>query len=165
MAEFIDCKTEKYTLDPIVLNKGELEFKRVDLEFYGVEHKENSCEVRVFLNNKEVDENTELDHEKNHYVGTLHVLGHGGCFGDPGHCSIKPHNNPFDHRLSHPLTPQFRFLKIPEKLHNIVRESESLEITVIVIPAKILKMDGLPNTINVNEKPFKFKHLRLGTYE
>src|SRR5215217_7560486 len=60
-------------------------FTRADLVFSGVDHSETSYEVRVFLNNPTADASTPRGAEHG-YAGRFVVFGHGGCFGDEGHC-------------------------------------------------------------------------------
>ena len=40
----------------------------------------------------------------NGYVGSFHVFGHGGCWGDVGHCEVRE-RRAYDPRPAHPLTP------------------------------------------------------------
>jgi hypothetical protein len=81
-------------------------FTRADLVFSGVDHSETSYEVRVFLNNPTADASTPRTAEHS-YAGRFVVFGHGGCFGDEGHCEVpsQPRAST-DLRLAHPLTPR-----------------------------------------------------------
>src|SRR5262249_48527318 len=80
-------------------------FSRADLVFDGIEHGGPSFEARVFLNNLQADMNTPLTATSG-YVGSFHIFGHGGCFGDdPTHCSIRQTPRLYDPRPAHPLTP------------------------------------------------------------
>ena len=63
----------------------ETAFTRADLVFTGVDHSSLSYEVRVFLNNTDVDDETPCIPEVG-YAGSFSVFGHGNCFGDIGHC-------------------------------------------------------------------------------
>lgn len=57
---------------------------RADLVFYEVPGP--SYEAEVFLDNPKADADTprELD---SGYAGSFAVFGHGGCYGDEGHCA------------------------------------------------------------------------------
>ena len=97
-----------YTSQPVSAADIPLEdVSRVDIEFEQVDHEGASFEGRVFLNNPEADENTDLSPE-NGYAGSFFIFGHGGCFGDEGHCEVGTESqpvDPYDPRRSHPLTP------------------------------------------------------------
>ncbi len=68
-------------------------FTRADLVFSGVDHSETSYEVRVFLNNPTADASTPRTAEHG-YAGRFVVFGHGGCFGDEGHCEVPASRGP-----------------------------------------------------------------------
>ena len=71
----------------VALKELPAEYVRADLEFIGVEHAGASYEARVYVNNPTADVNTEPT-EGNGYAGSFYVFGHGGCFGDAGHCDV-----------------------------------------------------------------------------
>lgn len=48
------------------------------------------------------------------YVGSFSVFGHGGCYGDVGHCEVVPRDDPFDVRPPHPLTPWTKTVILPD---------------------------------------------------
>ena len=75
----------------------EQDVTRVDLEFHGVDHSGASFEGRVFVNNPGADQNTELSPERG-YVGSFHIFGHGGCYGDVGHCEVRAEPGRYDPR-------------------------------------------------------------------
>ena len=70
-------------------------FTRADLVFSGVDHSQTSYEVRVFLNNPTADASTPRTAEHG-YAGRFVIFGHGGCFGDDGHCEVP--SAPGQHR-------------------------------------------------------------------
>src|SRR4030095_13806060 len=80
------------------------EYVRADLEFIGVDHAGASFEARVYVNNPSADAETQPT-EGNGYAGSFYVFGHGGCFGDAGHCDLPQRTDQFDPRPSHPLEP------------------------------------------------------------
>src|SRR3712207_3767146 len=87
-------------------------FTRADLVFYGVDHSGPSYEVRVFLNNAEATWQTPRTDEHG-YGGRFTVFGHGGCYGDEGHCEVTDvGSDPFDLRPPHPLLPHTKIVTV-----------------------------------------------------
>ena len=76
---------------------------RADLIFYGLDHSGACYEAQVFMAARGVG--GEPDREHRAYVGSFFILGHGGCFGDVGHCDIPAARDPFDLRPPHQLEP------------------------------------------------------------
>ena len=113
------------------------EFTNADIVFYEVEHRGRSFEARVFLNAPEADLNTPLTIEAG-FAGSFVVFGHGGCFGDKGHCTVPTGpRDPFDSRPPHGLTPQTKLVDITEALKAPRCAGETLMVSVIaVIPGE-----------------------------
>jgi len=87
-----------------------------ELIVYGVDHSGPSYEVRVFLEAPEADVSTPLELEAG-YAGCFTVFGHGGCFGDEGHCDpTARHTDEFDMRLPHDSLPQTKVVDVTEAL-------------------------------------------------
>src|ERR687894_86961 len=99
-------KPKIYISDPIPLDKTGKALYRIDLEIYGLDHGGASYEGRVYVNNRDANQDTPKK-EENGYVGSFNVFAHGGCFGDLGHCDIMPDRRVYDLRPSHPLTQMF----------------------------------------------------------
>ena len=99
-------KPKIYVSKPLYLdiNKLENRFKRADIEFHGVDHSGASYEGRVFLNNPNANRTT-IKTAPNGYVGSFYIFGHGGCYGNEGHCEVHNERRPYDRRPSSPLTP------------------------------------------------------------
>ncbi len=109
------------------------EFTRAELVFYGVEHRGPSFEARVFLDEPEAGVNSALELEAG-FAGSFVVLGHGGCFGDDGHCKVPTGPpDPFDSRPPHALVPQTKTVDVTEALKHPRREGERISITVLPI--------------------------------
>lgn len=147
-----------YVSDPIPFDLKRLESvpKRVDLEFKELEHGGASYEARIFLNNKRASARTTRAHKS--YAGSFHVFGHGGCFGDEGHCDVKDGTNPYDRRSAHPLTPAFKRVEVTEKVLKAAKTKKSLTVTVVpVVTASTDKFDS--------ENVLKFAKLTLITYD
>ena len=104
-------------------------FTRADLEFRGVDHSGPSFEARIFLDNRRASADTPRD-ESEGYAGSFWVFGHGGCFGELGHCDIpEGPRGPFDRRPAHPLTPHFKTVIVTEALKRVLQTSDRETIT------------------------------------
>src|SRR5258708_2257508 len=88
-AKFPKRFAAKVHTEAVSLSKGELpaNIARADLVLIDTEHGGHSFEARVFLNNPSANSDTPMTEEAG-YAGTFHVFGHGGCFGDAGHCEV-----------------------------------------------------------------------------
>jgi tyrosinase len=117
----------------IPTNAAANEFTRADLVFYGVEHRGPSFEARVFLNSPDASLNTPLDLETG-YAGSFVIFGHGGCFGDAGHCKVPNEpRDPFDTRPPHGMTPLTKLVEITDALKHPRCSGEILEVTVVPV--------------------------------
>jgi tyrosinase len=69
------------------------------------------------------------------YAGSFCVFGHGGCFGDEGHCDVPTGPpDPFDRRSPHQLTPQTKVLRLPAPVVDrltTAAEGETITVTVV----------------------------------
>lgn len=120
----------RYTSPAIELPAREEPFARADLIFYGLDHSSHSYEGRIFLNAPDVDENAGRDHDA--YAGSFWIFGHGGCFGDVGHCDIPKRDDPFDLRPPHQLEPTFRIITVTDAIQELVKLGTP-DITVTVV--------------------------------
>jgi hypothetical protein len=150
------------TLAPLALperEEGE-QIARVDLVFYGVDHSGASYEARVYINNPEADERTEQDAAEG-YAGSFTVFGHGGCYGDEGHCLPDQRTiDVFDRRAPHPLTPYTKTVIATEAVKRAIADTSTTEITVTVVPVVPQLFEG----VEVEDKPLAFSEVRLLTY-
>lgn len=133
------------------------EYSRADLEFIGVDHSGASYEARVFLNNPNADENTQTTEESG-YAGSFHIFGHGGCFGDVGHCDIIKEPDAFDPRPSHPLAPIRKVLIATEAIKKAAAQSANISITVVPVIKCWTEKCELEDVL-------KFDHINLVTYD
>src|ERR687887_1023553 len=109
------------------------EFSRADLEFRGVDHSGPSYQARIFLDNAQADDSTPTE-EATGFAGAFNVFGHGGGFGELGHCDVRDApRNLYDRRLPHPLTPQFKTVVITDALRRVLRTSRAKTLTVTVV--------------------------------
>lgn len=143
----------------------EAAFKRADLVFEGVDHARDSYEVRVYLNNKDANEQTARSAETG-YAGRFVVFGHGRCFGEQDHCepalaaapaqAIDPSGG-----HQHPLTPQTRILTITEPLRRVLGSPAKRLKTLTFVPiskAPRREQRGLAAGL------FKYGRVSLRTY-
>lgn len=138
----------------------ELSYERADLEFIGVDHSDLSYDVRVFLNNKSAGPDTERNDE-NGYAGRFVVFGHGGCFGDNGHCSPRTRGGDvFEKRSSHALVPQTKLVTITRALRAIHAQGDVLN-RITLVPYKRTARKRERCTSN---DVFKFEGLKLLLY-
>jgi hypothetical protein len=111
-------------------------FTRADVVFTGVDHSGVSFEVRLFLNNPRADDTTARTPE-NGYAGRFHVFGHGGCYGDMGHCDIpEASTDPTDLRGAHALAPLDTYVTITDQLRALLATGKPLE-TLTLVPVSV----------------------------
>jgi hypothetical protein len=121
---------------PFPGDDGDTGFSRADVVFIGLDHSAGSYEVRLFLNNPEADADTPRSADQG-YAGRLHVLGHGGCYGDTGHCDVpQPAADNTDLRSPHPLTPLDTYVTITDQLRQLLDAGASLR-TVTLVPVSV----------------------------
>ncbi len=125
-------KPAKFYVSPkISLESLEPEFSRADLEFTGIDHSGASYEARIFVNNPKANERTATT-PKNGYAGCFHVFGHGGCFGDVGHCDVLL-RRPYDPRPAHPLTPTRKAVIATDAIRRAMRQAKHMTLTIVPI--------------------------------
>jgi hypothetical protein len=154
---------DRYDSDPIPTPPPEQAeiFARADLVFYGVDHSGTSFEARVFVDNTEADAETPIDDPS--YVGSFDIFGHGGCFGEEGHCDVpRGPQDPFDLRLPHRLLPHTMMVRVTEFLRERLRRGESEPMTVTIIPVDRGLSRGQEGAV---EDILKFERLALVTYD
>jgi hypothetical protein len=111
-------------------------FSRADLVVSGVGHSALSYEVRVFLNNPDATAETPRSPEQG-YGGRYTVFGHGGCYGDEGHCDVPAASDDVtDLRPEHPLTPFTTYVTITEALQRVLAAGQVLR-TITLVPVSL----------------------------
>jgi hypothetical protein len=110
-------------------------FQRADLKFIGIDHSWSSFEARVFLNAADASASTATDAALG-YAGSFYIFGHGGCFGDEGHCEVPASKaSMFDRRRPHQLIPTTKLLVITDMLRALLGQAQDqLALTITVIP-------------------------------
>jgi tyrosinase len=142
---------ERFTSKPIELPPPARPFERADLIFYGLDHSGASFEGQVFLDTRGVGRDAGADHRA--YVGSFYILGHGGCFGDVGHCDIPSERDPFDLRPAHQLEPAIRILTVTDAVRALLERGR--EQAVVTVTAKA---SGRSNEV------LAFDTVRLASY-
>ncbi len=148
---------DRFVSVPIPLAPGVAagEYARADLIFYGVDHSESSYEARLYVNDPTADHASGRDYPA--YAGSFFIFGHGGCFGDVGHCDVPTGpRDPFDLRGPHQLTPATKSVIVTDALKRIVAgASDKAAITVTVVALA----PGRPTNAYL-----RFDEIRLATY-
>jgi tyrosinase len=120
---------DRYTAPPIELPESD-ELDRADLIFLGIDHAGASFEARLFLDAPDADHSAGRDHPA--CAGSFYVFGHGGCFGDEGHCDVPGEREPFDHRPPHPLEPAIRVVTVTDAIKaKIAGGAGTVTVTVV----------------------------------
>jgi hypothetical protein len=110
---------------------------RADLVFYEVDHSGPSYEARVFLDNPKANADTPREPD-NGYAGSFAVFGHGGCYGDEGHCAPNDRlRDEFDRRPPHPLTPQTRTLEVTDALKRTTGEKTRVDVVIVIRKSEV----------------------------
>ncbi|MGO8884147.1 MAG: hypothetical protein ACLPUO_02465 [Streptosporangiaceae bacterium] len=145
-----------YRSPQISLADIDRDFSRADIEFHELDHSGASFEGRVFLNNADADENTDTTAASG-YAGSFHVFGHGGCFGDEGHCDVLPRRT-YDPRAAHPLTPAVKVVIATEAVNAALgADSETITVTVVPVVTSLTEKCGADNVLS-------FESVRIVTY-
>ena len=131
-------------------------YSRADLEFIGVDHSGASYEARVYLNNPSADADTQAV-EANGYAGSYYIFGHGGCFGDVGHCELHQRDE-FDPRPSSPLEPIKKVVVATDALKKATAQSSEISVTVVPIIMSWTEKTEMTDIM-------KFDHINLVTYD
>jgi tyrosinase len=133
------------------------QFSRADLEFIGVDHSGPSYEARVFINNPNADENTPTAEESG-YAGSFNIFGHGGCFGDVGHCEINGGRDAFDQRPTHPLMPIRKVVIATDAIKKAAAQGPDITVTVVPLVKSWTEKTDLTDVL-------VFDHINLVTYD
>lgn len=147
----------KVTSPEITVERLGHDFKRADIEFEGLDHSGSTYEGRVFLNNVEADAATEPTAESG-YAGSYYIFGHGGCYGDEGHCDVVP-RPPYDPRPPHGLWPTRKVVIATDAVRRAAAASKTL--TVTVVPVVLSTNDNIP----ADETIPSFQSVSVITYQ
>jgi len=117
---------------PIALSGVGGGFHRADLVFHGLDHSGPSYEVRIFFNNRDANADTPLT-EKEGYVRSFYLFGHGGCAGQPGHCDVPETRRPYDVRPQHQLTTATRWVTVTDATRKALAAGGDLTVTAVPV--------------------------------
>lgn len=122
---------KRFRSHPLDLPADREDITRADLVFYGVDHSGPSYEARVFLDNPRANAETPRDVERG-YAGSFTIFGHGGCYGEEGHCAPQDRTaDEFDRRPPHPLTPQTRLVTVTDALKRTTGEQVTVHVVAV----------------------------------
>jgi hypothetical protein len=145
------------SVTPLPIADVPQKFVRADLEFIGVDHSGPSFEARVFVNNPNADINTPPT-EASGFAGCFNVFGHGGCFGDVGHCeALQRPEDSFDPRPSHPLMPMKKVVIATAAIRRALAQRADINVTVVPVIKSWTEKTQLDEVL-------KFDHINLITY-
>jgi len=107
------------------------DYSRADIEFDGLDHSGSTYEGRVFVNRPDAGPDTEPVLE-NGYAGSYYIFGHGGCYGDQGHCDVVP-RSPYDPRPPHGLWPTRKVVIATDAIRQAAAAGPVFTITVVPV--------------------------------
>jgi len=133
-----------YVTKPIDVSSLDHQYARADIEFYDVDHSEASYTAHLFFNNPKANDKTARN-AKNGYAGCFHVFGHGGCYGDAGHCDVPPVRRLYDPRPAHPLTKATKVVIATNAVRQAVGTGGLVTLTVVPL------VTAATNLCNIDE--------------
>ena len=147
-----------YTSKPVSIDFAgpDHRFTSADLEILGIDHSQASYEGRVYFNNPKADAGTPKTLAQG-YAGSFYIFGHGGCFGDVGHCEINERLDAYDLRDPHPLRPTLARVPVTAALKQFAKSHAEISITIVPVVSAATE---LCDTKNV----FRFERMRFLTY-
>jgi len=148
----------KVTSPPISLyiNQEENKFYKAAIELYGVDVTGPSYEGRVFINNPGANENTPTTEESG-YVGSYHIFGHNGCYGDEGHCDI-PKRRPYDSRRTRDAAPCYKSVEATQALKKVIQSKNEITVTIVPLAVKGGKNGEPKDVVHIDR-------IRINCYE
>ena len=121
---------DRFVSAPIDLPDDAEDTYRADLVFYDVDHSGASYEARIFLNSPDADADTPRDDPD--YAGSFHIFGHGGCFGDVGHCDVPTDARPVRLSPAAPARAGLEDVVITEAFKRIIApHDKTMTVTVV----------------------------------
>jgi tyrosinase len=150
-------KLVKFTSPAVDLAELGDDYSRADIEFEGVDHSGSTYEARIYLNNPDAHGDTEPTAE-NGYAGSFYVFGHGGCYGDQGHCDVVE-RGPYDPRPPHGLSPTRKVVIATDAVRRAASQGKAVSITVV--PVLMSTTEKVPE----DEEIPGFESVSLITYQ
>jgi tyrosinase len=131
-------------------------FASADLEILGLDHSQASYEGRVYFNNPKADASTPKTLAEG-YAGSFYIFGHGGCFGDVGHCEVNERLDAYDLRDPHPLRPTLARVPVTAALKQFAKSHAEIRITIVPVVSAATELCDIKNV-------FRFQRMRFLTY-
>ena len=133
------------------------DLRRADLEFANVDHSGATFEARIFFDNPAADQDAPKIAQVG-YVTSFHVFGHGGCFGDVGHCEIHERRL-YDPRPTHQLTPALRkVVRVTDAIRRLLQQGRTgMTVTVVPVITSATERCDFENVL-------KFTHVKVVAY-
>lgn len=141
---------------PLYYNQGENDFYKAVIEFYGVDVSGPSYEGRVFLNNPDASESTPMS-EISGYIGSYHIFGHNGCFGDEGHCEVQTRRQ-YDSRAKSDATPCYKSVDATKVIKRLINSKDDVVVTVVPLVVRGGRMGDAKDVIHIDR-------IRINCYE
>jgi hypothetical protein len=130
-------------------------FTRADVEFSGLDHSGPSYEGRVYLNMPDANEDTGFDVQQ--FAGSYYIFGHGGCFGDEGHCEVRSRRF-YDPRPDHPLTATRKVVIATDAVRHAKQAEDEITVTVVPVILATTGKAGEPDDV------VHYERVRIVTY-
>ena len=87
---------------------------------------------------------------QNNYAGSYYIFGHGGCYGDAGHCEVHEERRPYDRRPADPLTPAYKRLVVTELVEKLAKNTDTFTVTVVPILSGGTTMKDVEDVVKVD---------------
>src|SRR5580700_3956549 len=131
-------------------------FESADLQILDIDHSKASYEGRVFFNNPKANAKTPMTLDQG-YAGSFYIFGHGGCFGNVGHCDINKPLDDYDYRGPSPLTPTLARIEVTDALRQFAKTNSDISITIVPVVSAANELCDIKNV-------FHFQQMRFLSY-
>lgn len=132
----------------------------IDLSFKNVDHSHYSYEVWVFANNPQATIKTPRKIEQG-YLGRFTIFGHGGCFGQEGHCNYSIADvDKFNPNRPHPVAPVKRCVTLNSANIEYLQSSQNAITSLTLVPIS----QGMRKAFEPEPDAFTFTHLEVKIY-
>jgi hypothetical protein len=144
-----------YTSKPVSIEFADPShrFTSADLEILGIDHSQSSYEGRVFFNNPKANADTPMTLDQG-YAGSFYIFGHGGCFGNVGHCDINKPLDAYDHRSPSPLTPTLARVPVTDALKQYAKSTSKISITIVPVVSAANDLCDIKNVFHFDQMRF-----------
>lgn len=112
--------------------QDEASLSRADLTFYGLDHSGPSYRALIYFGNDKATASTGRDDTAG-FVADFAVFGHGGCFGEDGHCEVVPAVSAFDRNHPHQLERATRIVTVTDAVQRLIADGAT-SVSVTVVP-------------------------------